>query len=322
MTSIYNIQNNQYTNLNDFINGYIGEHPTVREEKGFQVTGNVGALLNSNPDYLKKINEGIMFNPQNITDNSQTFIGKIKPMKNDWSLFKQPQPPTPLQYCNEQPLSELLPYYPNGIPNKLLNPTCKMQLNGVAAPQLYGGSTAFVNNDDVVNNPNNNIGYELDPYGISNNNGLRAIGQNNYSCNILRPGHNVPNLGIQTNINNAYVAEPYSFNKDVPLYQTGDWTKLPGNFINNYINNIGDCKRPEPIPSSRPEPIPSSRPQPIPSSRPQPIPSSRPQPIPSSRPEPIPSSRPEPIPSSRPEPTPSSRPEPIPKAMPRPSYTL
>ncbi len=243
MTSIGHIKNaneTSNTSLYNFVNGNIANDYTNPEEKGFLISGNIGAILNSSPCYLNQISDGIILNTTNLTDDSETFINKIKPMKNDWVTPPQSQPKTPLLYCNQQPLSELLPYYPNGNPNVLLNPNCNMQLNGVAAPQVYGGTTAFVNNPAVVNNPNNDIGHEVQTYGIANDNGLRALSQGKYSCEKLTAGHNVPNLSVHKNNNNAYIASPRTFNPDVPLYQVGDWTnEVPNNFIQNFNNSVG-----------------------------------------------------------------------------------
>lgn len=248
MTSIEYIKNNKEVSLLNFVNGVRSADYTVPEERGFLTTGNIGSLLNSSPCYLNEIHDGILINNGNQTDHSETYIGRIHPMKNDWVPLKRAQPSTPRQYCNEQPLSELLPYYPNtaspenpkGIPNYLLNPNCNLQLGGVAAPQVYGGTTAFVNNPDVVNNPYNDIGYELEPYGIAQSNGMRALSQGKNSCNKLSPGLNVPNLKTEQNNKGAFVTKPTTFNEIVPLYQTGDWTsQVPNNFLKNFNDNVG-----------------------------------------------------------------------------------
>ena len=75
---------------------------TVPEEIGFQTTGNIGSLLNSHPTKLVSINDGILFNPTNRTDSSETIVGRVHPMKNDWRVLHAEQPPTPPLYCNEQ----------------------------------------------------------------------------------------------------------------------------------------------------------------------------------------------------------------------------
>ena len=240
MTSIDNNQNSNSVNLFDFLNGNRADIYTVPEEKGFLTTGNIGSLLNSNPNYLKTINNGILLNNRNLTNHAETQVINIVPENNDWTQVKTLQPQTPQLYNNEQSLSELLPYYPNGQPNVLLNPSSDMTLDGVAAPQLYGGTTAFVNNPNVVNNPNNNIGHELEPYGSAVNNGLRALSQGTNSCDRLAAGHNVPNLAIKRNNNKSYIASPVSYNKNIPLYQVGDWTKnVPNNFLQEFNNNVG-----------------------------------------------------------------------------------
>jgi hypothetical protein len=252
MTSIEHIQNANDNSLLGFLNGHRAGVYTVPEEKGFQTTGNIGSLLNSSPCYLNKITDGVLLNNRNLTDHSETFIGKTKSSNHEWISLKQQQPSTPLLYCNQQPLSELLPYYPNtetpqnpkGIPNILLNPNCNMQIGGVAAPQIYGGTTAFVNNPNVLNNPNNDIGHELEPYGVAVANGLRGLSQGKNSCDKLASGLNVPNLHVHTNDNNAYIASPRTMHPDIPLYQVGDWTnEVPDNFLQEFNNNVGmGCK--------------------------------------------------------------------------------
>lgn len=239
------IHNN--TSLYDFLKGEIADHYTVPEEQGFHMTGNIGSLFNSNPSYLNSIYDGIVLNPKNQTDGSNTLIGRIKPSKKDWQVLKQSQPTTPCLYCDEQPLSELLPYYPNteskehpnGIPNRLLNPNCNLKLGTNASPTVAGIALTGLNNYNVLNNPENDIGHELDPYGIATPNGLRVIGQGKYSTDKLGPGLSVPNLKVERNTNSGkYVANPsnqFSNIPGVPLYQTGNWPEeVPHNFIQNF----------------------------------------------------------------------------------------
>jgi hypothetical protein len=271
MTSIEHIKNANDNSLFRFLNGHRAEAYVVPEEKGFHTTGNIGALLNSSPGFLNQIKDGIIVNNRNLTDHSETFIGRIHPMKNDWRPLERAQPQTPLIYCDEQPLSQLLPFYPNtatlenpqGIPNVLLNPNCNLELGGVAAPQLYGGTSAFVNNKDVLNNPDNDIGHELQPYGIALGNGLRGLSQGKHSCEILGAGLNVPNLRTHTNKNGAYIASPRTMAPHIPLYQVGDWTnEVSGNFLQEFNNNVGQgCQGPSPPspPGPRPRPGPSGR---------------------------------------------------------------
>jgi hypothetical protein len=252
MTSIEHIKNANNNSLFSFLNGHRASAYVVPEEKGFQTTGNIGSLLNSSPCYLNKITDGILLNNRNLTDNTETFIGRTNAMKHDWVPLKQPQPETPLLYCDQQPLSELLPFYPNtetpnnpnGIPNILLNPNCKMQIDGVAAPQIYGGTSAFVNNPNVLNNPHNDIGYELEPYGVAHPNGLRVLSQGKNSCDKLGVGLNVPNLHIHQNQHDAYIASPRTMHPDIPLYQVGDWTnEVPDNFLQEFNDNVGQYCR-------------------------------------------------------------------------------
>lgn len=248
MTSIDQIKNSNECNLFDFLKGSIAKEYTVPEETGFQINGNIGSLLNSHPSQLASINDGILFNPTNRTDSSQTIVGKIHPMKNDWTTLKHEQPPTPLLYCNEQPLSELMSHYPNNVPNKILNPTCNMTINGVASPTLAGISLMGGNNPNMFNNPNNDIGHELNAYGHANANGTRALGQGKVSCQKLTEGHNVPPLKVDNNINGAYVSNPHQSLYNTPLYQVGDWTnskQFPNNFINTFNQNVGqECHVP------------------------------------------------------------------------------
>ena len=250
MTSIEHLNNSGDISLFNFLNGNRANVYTGSEEKGFVTTGNIGSLLNSSPCYLNKIHTGILLNNRNKTDHTNTFIGRTLPTKNDWIPLKQPQPETPQTYCDIQPLSELLPYYPNtatsehphGIPNILLNPNCNMQIGGQPAPQVYGGTTAFINNPNVFNNPYNDIGHELEPYGIAEKNGLRALSQGKNSCEKLGAGLNIPNLDIHKNKHGAYIANPATMHPDFPLYQVGNWTDIQSNnlnFLQEFNNNVG-----------------------------------------------------------------------------------
>lgn len=256
MTDIQNIQNNNNLNLNNFLNGHIAETYTVPEETGFQITGNIGALLNTNPNKLVTVKEGIMFNPFNHTDSTNTFVGKITAAKHDWARQKTPQPNTPLLHYNEKQTSDLLPQYPNGIENINLTPSPFMTLNGYASPTIAGITTFGINNPNILNNSNNDIGNELNTYGYANMNGTRALSQGRNSCEKLTPGLNVPELKVSTNKHNAYVANPVTMQPDIPLYQVGDWTKYaPNNFLNEFNNNVGEhCKTHSPPGPSPPMP--------------------------------------------------------------------
>ena len=153
MTSIHENKSLKDINLFNFLNGMRVTTYTVPEEMGFQTTGNIGSLLNSDPAKLALINDGILFNPTNKTLSDNIIVGRVHPMKNDWTVLNHEQPSTPQLYCNEQPLSDLMPYYPNGVPNKILNPTCNMTINGVASPTLAGISMMGVNDHNIFNNP-------------------------------------------------------------------------------------------------------------------------------------------------------------------------
>ena len=246
MTSIHEINNCKESNLFDFLRGARGKAYTVPEEIGFQITGNIGSLLNSSESKLCRVQDGIMFNPTNRTDSSNTIIGRVHPLKKDWKILEREQPQTPTLYCNEQPLSELQPFYPNGVPNKILNPTCNMTINGIASPTLAGINIMGINNPDIFNNPNNDIGYEINTYGLANQNGTRALSEGKVSCEKLTAGLNVPSLKVVSNQNNAYISTPSKMYQDLPLYQVGDWTNpniFPNNFINVFNKNAGkDCK--------------------------------------------------------------------------------
>jgi hypothetical protein len=246
MTSIHEIKNNKEVNLYNFLNGARATDYTVPEEMGFQTTGNIGSLLNSHPSKLYNIHDGIMFNPTNRTNHDETIVGRVHPMKKDWRVLEQEQPQTPQLYCDEQPLSELLPFYPNGIPNKVLNPTCNMTLGGIASPTLAGISTMGLNNHNLLNNPYNDIGHEVNAYGNANENGVRALGQGRVACEKLTSGHNVPALNVNTNNHGAYVANPglsLTGQENLQdLYAVGNWTDpniFPNNFINNFNQNVG-----------------------------------------------------------------------------------
>lgn len=258
MTSIHDIKNNKECNLLNFLNGSQAKAYTTPEEKGFHLTGNIGSLLNINPIKLSSVEDGIMFNPINHTDSTNTIISKVHPAKKDWKILQQEQPLTPQLYCDEQPLSELMPFYPNGIPNKILNPTCNMTIDGVASPTLAGISIMGINDPTIFNNPYNDIGHQINAYGYANEYGTRALGQGKVSCQKLTEGLNVPPLKLNINNNGAYVANPaLSFPGQYDLqdlYQVGNWSdsnKFPGNFINEFNNNVGEgCTEP-PLPVGR-----------------------------------------------------------------------
>lgn len=238
-TNLNDVKSSKDLNLLNFINGTRGTDYTVPEERGFHTTGNIGALLNSNPNYMRSIHDGLLLNPKNTTVHSETIIGRIDADKHNWNILTNLQPETPLIYCNHQQLSELLPYYPNGAPNVYLTPNCNMQLDNVASPTLAGIATTFVNNPNVLNNPNNNIGHELQTYGFANNNGMRALSQGKNACQELNNGLNVPNLRVDKNDNSAYIANPAQFSEDVPLYQVGNWPDHTSNFLTEFNHYAG-----------------------------------------------------------------------------------
>ena len=236
MTSIDNL------NLYDFIEGQRAN--TVNpEESGFRVNGNVGQILNLDKKELQKIHDGILYTGAGITNHTENTMGRIHATKHDWKELKQTAPDTPLLYCNNQYNSELLPYYPNGIKNTVLSPNCNMMLGSFASPTLYGETTAFVNDLNVLNNPSNNIGHEVEVHGIANQYGMRALGQGKNAYEKLQNGNNTPTLEVQQNKHGTYITNSIPVHADVPLYQVGNWLEITDNFLKEFNNNIGEsCK--------------------------------------------------------------------------------
>ena len=244
MTSIHSIPHNNNLNLYNFLNGKRSNDYTVQEEIGFQTTGNIQALLNSNQDKLKNVYEGIIFNPTNHTNDNENVLGKINATKKDWTSLKVTQPKTPLLYCNQQPNSELLPFYPEGIPNTVMNPTCNMMIDGNTSVTLAGISTFGLTGQgaSILNNPYNDIGHELNPCGKATEFGTRVLSEGKYACENIGAGLNVPELKTYKNNNGAFYAKPTQTNSDVPLYQTGDWkdeSVFPGNFFSEFNDSVG-----------------------------------------------------------------------------------
>ena len=207
-------------NLYDFIEGKrvtAGVHP---EESGLPLQGNINRHVRLEPDYLKKTYDNVLFNP-------------ISQSYRSYSV------PTPLLYCNKSNKSELLPEYPNGTPNMFLSPDCNLKLNKVMSPTLYGETTAFVNDSDILNNPQNNIGHEVQTYGIANQFGMRALSQGKYANKKLQNGQNNPALDIQQNNNGMFYAKPVPVEAGIPLYQVGNWPEFfPNNFLKEFNDNI------------------------------------------------------------------------------------
>ena len=212
------------SNLYNFIKGNIATNYTVPEEKGFLIQGNVGTLLNADDKLLNSINNGLLLNVENKTSNNDNIIN-YTPVD------------TPALYCqNYLTQSELLPNYLNGTPNTILSPNCDFKIGNKASPTLYGVSTFGINDPEVINNSCNDIGHEIETYGDANLYGVRALGQGKSALHELQSGYNVPNL-YTTNIKDYYITKPETFNKDVPLYQVGDWTKTSNNFLDVFNNN-------------------------------------------------------------------------------------
>tara|TARA_B100000886_G_C20409508_1_gene486367 strand:+ start:40 stop:810 length:771 start_codon:yes stop_codon:yes gene_type:complete len=235
--------------LGKFMNGNIAENYTIQEEQGFPIQGAVGTILNiKKKQDVENVKNGLVVNPLNKTKNIEggrlgpllsvdAGINQLSPLDNNWVNPKMPQPMTPLKYCNDTQVSELLPKYPNGITNNTLTPNCKtLTLNNIGSPLLYGASTFGVNDSSLLTNPQNNIGHEIETFGLSNEYGARALGQGKNACKPMISGFNVPSLNTFKNENGSYISTPVSFNNDIPLYQVGDWTNIPGNFLHNFEN--------------------------------------------------------------------------------------
>ena len=93
------------------------------------------------------------------------------------------------------------------------------------------------NDAELINDARNNIGHELETYGIANKSGTRVIGQGRSSCDKLLPGYNVPSLKTVEN-NNSYYSTPVSFSPHIPLYQVGNWTENTNNFLKTFNENV------------------------------------------------------------------------------------
>ena len=237
-------------NLNQFLQGKGLNENTVKEEMGFYRQGNIQAIINSPNALLNSISNGILINTVNETRGDDILSQKradINMMSQSglWSMVTKEQPTTPI-VSNTQRMSELLPHYPttvNGqkVPNMVLNSDCNFQINGVAAPQLYGVSTFGANDSNILTDSCNHIGYELDARGVANRYGTRALSQKDYAKEELRAGWLVPNLYTTHNHNGLYYTKPGTFKHRVPLYQTGDWTdaKIAGpNFLTDFHNSL------------------------------------------------------------------------------------
>ena len=239
-------------NLNQFLQGKrLNVNAVNSENLGFYSQGNIGAVLNSPDTLLNNISNGILINTINntIEDKGRRRRGgrDIELASNSglWSSSNVLQPGTPILE-NTSRISDLLPNYPttiNGqkVPNIVLNSDCNFQINGAAAPQLYGVSTFGANDSNIFTDSCNHIGYELDAHGVANKYGVRALSQKDYAKEKLRPGWLVPNLNIKKNTHNLYYTEPNTFDPSVPLYQTGDWTntsKAGPNFLTDFHNSL------------------------------------------------------------------------------------
>ena len=210
-------------NLFNFTKGDIANNYCEPEEAGFPIQGNVQNIINTDVKKLQSIDNGILVNVRNKTKRDPKAI--------------QNQPDTPLIGCKKSVRqSELAPFYPNGTPNNVISPNCDLMLGNVGSPTLYGETTFGVNNPKILNNPNNNIGHEIETYGRANQNGSRALSQGKNSSSVLLPGHNYPKLANKE-INGEYIVEPVPCPGMDKLYQVGDWTKITPNFLSNFNNS-------------------------------------------------------------------------------------
>lgn len=273
-------------NLLDFTNGNIAKNYSEKTEKGFPLQGNIGAILNNSNEKLKSVENGVLLNRLNKTNNKGNTIYLSD---NDNKLNNTT---TPLKYCDEDSNSELLPKYPfSNEDNKMLNPNCQLMIDNKPAPQLYGENTFGLRDINVANSKVNYIGHELQQNGISNQYGIRALSQANYACQDLMPGSGVPLLK-NNNFDGTYSPMPTNFTDKLPLYAVGDWqTETPNNFYKNFKDSLNEsgCVKPKPDPEPLPPiipiiPEPVCPPCPGPGPGPSPSPSPSPKPIPGPRP--------------------------------------
>lgn len=250
-------------NLLDFTNGNIAKNYTELTEKGLPLQGNIGAILNNSNEKLKRVEDGVLLNRLNKTNNKGNTIYLSD---NDNKLNKIT---TPLKYCKEGVNSELLPNYPfSNEENKMLSPDCNLEINNKLTPQLYGENTFGLTDIQVLNNKVNYIGHELQQNGISNKYGIRALSQANYACQNLMPGSGVPLLKNK-NFDGTYSPMPTNFTDELPLYAVGDWqTETSNNFYKNFKDSLNEsgCIKPKPNPKPIPGPRPNPKPKPIPGS--------------------------------------------------------
>jgi len=208
--------------LENFTNGKRMNNYSEKTDYGFYTQGNIGSILNDKTCQSETFKGGgICVNQRNHTEKVSTHFLEYATKKLDTSITQ----------------SELLPHYPNGVKNMILGPEENLTLDRVGYPSLYGTTTAFINKPELINNPDNNIGHEIQSYGLANSSGSRSLGQGRHSKIDMTPGQNIPNLKVK-NINGNYISTPVPIESDLNLYQVGNWTKLPNNFISNFENSI------------------------------------------------------------------------------------
>ena len=199
----------------NFTKGKRSENYSQPTQFGFNIQGNVGAILNS-----KKCD--------NKTD---LCINNRMNTENETNLFTDLGTSIISNGINQ---SELLPNYPNSNQtNLLLGSDTNQNLENSMHPSLYGETTYGLNHSDIMNNSENNIGHEYTPYGNSNEHGSRALSQGKHSTHSMLPGYNVPQLEITQRSDSTYVAS-------MPLnsiHGAGDWRTLNnGNHYSEYLN--------------------------------------------------------------------------------------
>ena len=217
---------NSYNSYNtcDFLTGEFSNAVT-KEERGLPLTGNISTFIKLDPEVCRNISTNLLI-PPIVTNDENCFSNIIKK--------------TPLLYCNqENKASELLPEYPNGIQNTVLSPDCNMNIGNSMSPTIYGETTAFINDADLLNDSCNNIGHELQGNGIGNMYGMRGLSQGKYAKVKLENGQNVPTLEIAKNKHHFYYSKPMPVTENSSMYQVGDWTDIEPNFLSNFNDNLG-----------------------------------------------------------------------------------
>ena len=202
-------------NISNFTKGSRAENYSQPTQLGFNIQGNVGAILNS----------------KKCDNQNDLCINNRMNTENESNLFTDLGTSIISNGINQ---SELLPNYPNSNQNNLLlGADTNQKLENSMHPALYGETTYGLNNSNIMNNNVNNIGHEYSPYGNSNENGSRALPQGKYSTHSILPGYNVPQLEITQRNDSSYVSlMPLN-----SIHGAGDWRTLNnGNHYSEYLN--------------------------------------------------------------------------------------